>query len=204
MGHLFIDIETYVSETHPESGLNPYYPESKVIVISYNYYNSFDPPAKHQIKPPIFLKEWESNERKILTRFYEILKGIKADDKYMRFYGFNILAFDLPYLYGRMNTLGIGDKLELYDILFRSYVMDMYQLSPMISEETKKFKQLWGINQKKVSKFFELKVKEGTGVECSRFYDEGQYDKIIKYCTEEFNFEQMLEAFYLHILKTLV
>jgi len=57
MGHLFLDIETYKSNDNPDSSLCPYYPESKVLVISYTYYPTFKPPNKKEIKNPIFLKE---------------------------------------------------------------------------------------------------------------------------------------------------
>ncbi len=37
MGFLFLDIETYSSKNNPDSSLNPYGPESKILVMSYNY-----------------------------------------------------------------------------------------------------------------------------------------------------------------------
>ena len=67
MGHLFLDIETYSSPEEADSSLNPYKNGAKVIVIAYNYYNTFRPPNKEEIKPPIFLKEWESDEKTILS-----------------------------------------------------------------------------------------------------------------------------------------
>ena len=79
MGYLFFDIESYVSMTNGESGFNPYEKESKVIVISYNYYPGFNAPKKHQLKKPIFLKEWESSEKEILTKFYSLIKK-KTDE----------------------------------------------------------------------------------------------------------------------------
>ena len=58
MGHLFLDIETYSSKAQPDSSLNPYKDGAKVIVIAYNYYPGFKPPAKAEIKKPKFLLEW--------------------------------------------------------------------------------------------------------------------------------------------------
>ena len=201
MGYFFLDIETYSDRNNPDSSLNPYYPESKVIVISYNYYSSFKHPIKEQIKPPSFLKEWESSERTILTNFYEILKEIRRRDNYLKMIGFNILSFDLPYLFGRMKILEIADESELYKLLFRSWEIDIYQLSSVISEKTITYETLIGTNHKKVTEFFNMQAKEGSGLDCSRWYDNKQFGKIIKYCTEEFNFEQLLDAFYLHIAK---
>ncbi len=201
MGHLFLDIETYVAAANTDSGLNPYLLESKVIVISYNYYSGFKPPTKEQIKPATHLKEWESDERTILTQFHDFLVATKKVDTYLKIAGFNVIKFDLPYLFGRMETLEIASKKELHDLLFRPFGVDMFQLSAIISPSTKKHEQLWGTNHKEASRFFQLQEKEGTGDECSRFYDAKEFEKIMKYCTQEFNFEQMLNAFYLHVQK---
>ena len=35
----------------------------------------------------------------------------------------------------------------------------------------------------------------------SRFYDKKQYDMIMKYCSEEFNFELMMGEFYLRVME---
>ena len=200
MGHLFLDIETYVSTENENSSLNPYENESKVILIAYNYYEGFKPPSKQQIKPPTFLKEWESDEKTILTQFYKFLRDSTMKDRYLKITGFNIYKFDLPYLFGRMKLLNIAEEKELHELLFRPFGIDFFQLSPLLSEKTVKHEQLWGANQKEVSAFFKLRVKQGEGSDLSKFYDSKEFDKIIKYCKEEFNFEQMLDAFYLHIL----
>lgn len=200
MGHLFLDIETYSSHEDGDSSLNPYKNGAKVIVIAYSYYNTFKPPKKDEIKPPVFLKEWESDEKTILTEFYNFLKKAKNSDQYLKITGFNTTKFDLPYLFGRMKLLKIAQEEELYELLFRPFGLDLFQLSPIISEETKRREQLWGISHKRVCSFFKLQEKEGTGLECSKFYDNKEYDKIIRYCTQEFNFEQLLDCFYLHVL----
>lgn len=203
MGQLFFDIETYASENNINSGLNPYYPESKVLVISYNYYDGFCPPTNEKIKEPTFLKVWEyTGEKEMLYDFFQTLKKLQQEDAHLKYYGFNILKIDLSYLFGRMKINNIADNRELYDILFRQQLaFDMYQLSSVISDECRKHKQLWGMNQKEVSKFFKLQVKEGMGVQCSRYYDKKDYESIMEYCKEEFNLEQMLNAFYMHLVK---
>jgi DNA polymerase elongation subunit (family B) len=172
-----------------------------VIVIAYNYYPTFKPPSKEQIKPATFLKEWESDEKTILSQFYSFLVTTKKTDTCLKIAGFNVTKFDLPYLFGRMEVLGIASKKELHELLFRPFGVDMFQLSAIISPSTKKHEQLWGVNHKEASRFFQLQEKEGTGDECSRFYDAKEFEKIMKYSTQEFNFEQMLNAFYLHVEK---
>ena len=200
MGFLFLDIETYQSEKNGDSSLNPYEEESKVLVISYSYYNSFKPPKKGEIKATIYLKVWDYPDEKIfLDEFYNILKKIKKEDKYLKFVGFNISTFDLPYLFGRMKVLKIGNEQELYEMLFRPFQIDIYQLSSIISEETKNYEQLWNISQKKMSRFFKLQEKEGEGQDCSGFYDKKDYEKILNYCKSEFNLEILLDCMYLKI-----
>jgi len=103
-----------------------------------------------------------------------------------------------------MKINNIASEIELYNLLFKPFSIDMYYLSTIISEESLLKEQLWGLNHKKVSKFFNLQIKEGTGDQCSRFYDNKDYDKIMKYCNEEFNFEQMLNAFYLYIIDNMI
>jgi len=204
MGHLFLDIETYSAPTNVDSSINPYLPESKVIVISYSFYGGFRPPARQDIKKPIFLKEWETNEKDILQKFHDFLKEAQERDKYLKITGFNILKFDLPYLFARMKHHGIATEAQLYDLLIRPFGIDLFQISPTISGKTVVHEQLWGVNHKEVSRFFNLQVKEGTGLDCSRFYDAKKFDLIMKYCTEEFNLEQMLDSMYLHIRDVVV
>lgn len=201
MGHLFLDIETYSSAEDADSSLNPYKKGAKVIVIAYNYYNSFKPPSKGEIKPPVFLKEWESSEKAILEKFYCFLKKTSAADQYLKIAGFNVTKFDLPYLFGRMKLMEIAPEEELHDLLFRPFGVDLFQLTPVISEKTKKHEQLWGINHKDACNFFKLQEKEATGLDCTKFYNEGNYEKIMEYCMQEFNFEQLLDCLYLHVMK---
>lgn len=202
MGHLFLDIETYASENDPQSAFNPYKAESKVILIAYSYYDSFKPPVENEIRAPIFLKEWESSEREILQKFYDFLKELQKKDQHLKITGFNVVKFDLTYLFGRMKVYNLASEDELHELLFnKPYSIDLMQLSTIISEETRKYEQPWSINQKKASEFFGLQAKEGTGKDCSKFYDQKEYDKIIRYCTQEFNFEQLLDCFYLYLIE---
>ena len=201
MGHLFLDIETYSSQKDADSSLNPYKEEAKVILIAYNYYDSFKPPKKEEIKPPVFLKEWESTEKGILEKFYAFLKETKSKDKYLKITGFNVTKFDLPYLFGRMKLHSIASEQELHDLLFRPFGIDLFQLSAIISQKTKQFEQLWGINHKDTTAFFKLQEKEATGLDCTKYYDSKEYNKIIQYSTQEFNFEQLLDGFYLHVME---
>jgi len=211
MGFLFFDIESYVSRENTNSGFNPHEKEAKVIVISYNYYHGFNAPNRNQLKPPTFLKEWESSEKDILEKFYKLVKKhideetVVKNEKEMtrvKFVGFNIVKYDVPYLYERMEYHKIAPQKELFDYLFvKPFALDLYYMTPLVSKKTREYKQLWGIGQKEVNEFFGIQVKEGRGDELSRFYDAKEYDRIMKYCTEEFTFEQLYDSFLMHVLQ---
>jgi hypothetical protein len=198
MGHLFLDIETYVSPHDNDSALNPYHRDSKVLVVTYNYYEGFKPPVKSEIKEPIFLKEWELGEKALLTKFMEVLRELHRKDPYLKIHGFNILRFDLPYLFGRMKFHEVAGDEEIYSLLYKPFGTDMMQLASLISNESRAKEQLWGLNQKDVNRFFNIQIKEGSGLDVSRFYDNREYDKILEYCNQEFTFEQLLNSFYLY------
>lgn len=197
MGHLFLDIETYVSRNNLDSANNPYHPESKILAIAYNYYDTFRPPVKSEIKEPQLLKEWESGEKQMLTDFVVLLRKLLEKDPYMKIHGFNILKFDLPYLFGRMMLHGVADERELHMMLYR-HGTDMMHLAGMLSEETRAKEQLWGIDQNDVNRFFGLQSVEGIGLECSLHYDHKEFERLAERITKEFNFEQLLNSFYLY------
>ena len=197
MGHLFLDIETYVPKDNIDSARNPYHPSSKVLAIAYNHYDSFKPPVKAEIKQPILLKEWEFGERQMLMEFFTTLSGLLDKDPNMKIHGFNILKFDLPYLFGLMRTHGIAAESDLNKLLYRSGT-DMMHLAAVLSDEGRVKEALWGIGQKEVNKFFGLQIVEGTGLECSLHYDNKEYDMLVDRVTREFNFEQLMSSFYLY------
>lgn len=212
MGYLFFDIEAYVPPEDPKKAFNPYMSHSKVLEISYNYYPGFSSPRRHELKPPTFLVEWKDGEKKILSEFYSMIKRLVKEDVYtsssgsqecgLKFVGFNMLKFDLPYLFGRLDALGIASKAELMDNLFAlPRALDLCYITPLISKKTREQLELRPISQKAANEFFGILVKEGRGDELSRFYDNKQYDKILKYCREEFTFEQLYDALLTHILE---
>ena len=142
------------------------------------------------------LKEWESGEKAMLAGFFSFLKGLPKGS--LNIHGFNVLGFDLPYLFGRMKTHNIAHEQEIHDALFSPHVIDMMQLGRLISDDTRKKEQLWGISQSEANEFFGIQTREGTGAECSRYYDAGQFDSIVECCNREFTFEQLLNSFYLY------
>ena len=129
MGFLFLDIESFVAPHNERSGLNPHHDESKVIVIAYNYYDLRKAPCAGEIKAPTFLYDWvEGSEKELLDKFWGILKEIHESDDFLKIVGFNQLAYDLPYLFSRMDYHAIAHKQELFDIYIDKSVKELREI----------------------------------------------------------------------------
>ena len=196
MGYLFLDIESLIDLENERTGLNPFYDKSKVIVISYNYYQSEIPPTGEQIKSPVFLYEWViGSEKEILTKFFEVLRAVHKEDKFLKLVGFNHVAYDMPFLLSRMLYHKVAPEIELFDLLF-SYPrhVDLSQLGMAISEDTKRDEDFRCISQKKINSYFEIPVKQDSGKDVSIFYHKKRFDMIERYCSEEFTFELLYKS----------
>jgi DNA polymerase elongation subunit (family B) len=196
MGFLFLDIESFVAPHNERSGLNPHHDESKVIVIAYNYYDLRKAPHEGEIKAPTFLYDWTlGGEKELLDKFWSILKEIHANDDFLKIVGFNQLAYDLPYLFSRMEYHAIAHKQELFDILFSfPRHVDLAQLGMAISEDTKRDEDFRCISQKKINGYFEIPIKVDNGKDLSIYYAKEQYNLIEKYVKEEFTFELLYQS----------
>ena len=191
MGFLFLDIETFVDKENEISSFIPFEKESKVLVISYNYYEKEFRMEKGKLKEATFLKEWKLGEKELLDTFFKKLKGWVRKDKWFKIVGFNISKFDIPYLYGRMKVHEIAPESELFDVLFHKPChVDLAQISMSCSENSKKYNEFFASNQKDMNRIFGIPIKEGTGKDVSEFYRKKQYEKIMEYVMSEFTFEQ--------------
>ena len=189
MGYFFLDIETFVSENDKISGLNPYRPDSKVLSIAFNYYDGFHLQLKDIIKPTVW-KEWEEGEKGILEKFWNFIKLKIEKDTNLKFLGFNILKFDIPYLFGRMVTMNIASSDEIFDVLYRkAHWIDLMQISMVINSS--RYHEFLNPSQKTINKLLGIQVKKGTGKDVTKFYNKKDYDKIMEYINEEFSFEEL-------------
>ncbi len=196
MAYLFFDIESFVDPDDNNSGLNPFYTNSKVIVISYNYYSSNSPPQSGEIKPPTFLFEWViGSEKALLKEFFKVIKNAHKDCEYLKLVGFNHLPYDVPYLFNRMLFHKIAPEKELFSLLFtKARHVDLAQLGMIVSKATKRDNDFRCISQKAINYYYEIPVKEGSGKDVTEFYIAKQYAKIEKYCKEEFTFELLYNS----------
>jgi DNA polymerase elongation subunit (family B) len=201
MGFLFLDIESYVDPEDCLSGLNPFHDKSKVIVISYNYYHSSSAPRPEEIKPPVLLFEWElGSEKKLLEKFYGVLKDIEkkefnSGETFLKIVGFNHLAYDLNYLFARMSHHKIAPEKELFSLLLTNpRHIDLAQVGMAVSKATKRDEDFRTISQKAINSYYNIPIKEACGKDVSIFYAKKEYDKIKKYCCEEFTFELLYQS----------
>jgi len=195
MGCLFLDIESFVDPEDELSGLNPFHKNSKIIVISYNYYHSAKAPEEPQAKEPNFLFEWESSEKKILEAFFAELKKWLEKDGMLKIIGFNHLAYDLPFLFHRMNKHKIASEKELFNALFTSpRHVDLAQIGMAVARATKHEEDFRCISQKTINAQYDIPVKEHDGKIISTFYLKKDFERIKTYCKEEFTFEMLYQS----------
>lgn len=195
MGYLFFDIETYIDPDDKISGLNPYRENSKILTISYNYYDTFILVEKNII-PPSILKEWEHGEKELLNIFYSFWSRTLERDKHLKIVGFNQIKFDIPYIFSRMHTHDIKSIDELFDILYRRpHYIDLGQMSMITSQRMKIKKEFYNVNQEEANRFFNIPFKKAKGNIVTKYYIEKNYEGIVEYIKEEFTFEKL----YIHL-----
>lgn len=196
MGFLFLDIESFVDPEDQNSGLNPFHGKSKVIVISYNYYPHQSAPKAEQVKTPTFLFEWElGSEKKLLEELHSELRKIHEKDTLLKIVGFNHIVYDINYLFARMSHHKIAPQKELFHMLYTlPRHVDLAQLGMAVSKATKRDEDFRTISQKTVNSYYDIPIKEASGKDVSEFYSKREFEKIKKYCKEEFTFELLYQS----------
>jgi hypothetical protein len=202
MGFLFLDIESFVDPEDQNSGLNPFHDKSKVIVIAYNYYPHSSAPKEEQVKEPTILYEWElGSEKKLLDEFFSTLKKIHSKDDLLKIVGFNHIVYDLNYLFSRMSHHKIAPQKELFNLLYTlPRHIDLAQLGMAVSKATKRDEDFRTISQKTINSYYDIPIKEANGKDVSEFYSKKEFEKIKKYCKEEFTFELLYQSLLLTFL----
>ena len=201
MSILFFDIETFIDVSNPRSGLNPLEEESKVILISFTYFKD-ETTISQEIIEPVILKEWEyklNGEKRILQTFYSFLKQKVLEDTYINkegikrcnltLSGYNILGFDIPFLFNRLVKNNIDTKNNIYEILINKPILiDLMQISILLSNKSHKYNKLLPSSQKTINQKLNIPVKTEEGKKISEYYINKNFDSIINYVKEEFTF----------------
>ncbi|MGD0549264.1 MAG: hypothetical protein ABSA81_01800 [Candidatus Bathyarchaeia archaeon] len=143
------------------------------------------------------LEEWVSSERETLQKFYDVLdKATRESWKsktHLTYVGFNILHFDIPFLFCRMQyheirTSSSGhDPIWLYRKLFWPSV-DLLQMHLHLNHCVCE-----GLNHDAVCCAYGLPIKDIHGDVIKDLYYQREYQKIEKYIRDEFLHRDILE-----------
>jgi len=157
---------------------NPH--EGKVISIAY---------ALDEEKLEI-LREWELTEPRVLQSFYDVADKATREswqlEKPITYVGFNILGFDIPFMFCRMQHHGILTSAGFHDPkwLFRrlfQFSVDLLQVHlPLNDFESR------GLSHNALCCAYGLPTKRVQGDVLATFYYKEEYQKIEDYIQREF------------------
>ena len=166
MGQVYLDIET--------TGIDP--KEEKILTIQYQ---ELDRNTGEAIGELIILKEWESSEKEIIQKF---LKDTKILDNYK--FNFIPVGYNLNLEHNFLKQRAQIHNLPDIDILDRPFI-DLRAIGIIMNR-----------GEFRGSGLDKLTGKDGTGKNVPIWYNNGEYDLIIRYIeieTREFiKFNQWL------------
>jgi len=161
--------------------LNPY--EAKVILITYQIND----------EEPHYLKEWESSEKEILQKFFEVLDKRQKIGEKLTLIGFNIVSFDLPFLLVRMleNKIDTSwktgfDTKWLFNRVFRfAYPHDLKHIHLPLNDFSGE-----GLVHDVIAKAYGFPTKDESGMENTERYFNNP-EEIMNYVKKEFIYPQL-------------
>lgn len=162
----YLDIEIYPQQEEPSF-------KDKIIAIGY-----VEVDGKSEL-----LKEWDSNERTILSQFYEYLKEKLRTERTVMMIGFNLLLFDRDFLAVRLQFHAIDTLENVFNNFKRIYWRDLRQhLLPFNKYSFK------GLSEEEVAKKFKIEPPTYSNKEIKTFYKKGEYEKIEEHAKSEMRF----------------
>jgi len=159
MTRLFLDVETY------SPGPKPTY-DDRIIAIAY----------KQEDGLITVLKEWESDEKQILTRFLEEIKRIDR----LNIIGHNILRFDIPLIINRASAHGIATTGDLMHLLLDPYPIDTIQV--LLPANGFTFK---GLRLEDCARRIGIEPRTCLNSEIKTRYEQSDYTAIVEHVTED-------------------
>lgn len=154
MGNYYLDIET--------TGFDPKC--DKILTIQYQKLDF----SGNAIGDLIILKEWESSEKEILTKFIQDT-GICSNDKF----AFVVIGYNLGFEHKFLKERSVINSLPEIDILSKPF-LDLYSIGILMNN-----------GQFKGSGLDNISGKKGNGSTVPIFYENKEYDKIISYIDQE-------------------
>ena len=122
------------------------------------------------------IKTLSGDEQKILEDFWSVAKNINL------FVGFNIMEFDLRFIYQRCIVLGVKPSVELNFARYRNN--PIYD----IMHEWKKWNMNASISLDTLAKILSLPSSKGgeiEGKDVAKAYADGRIEEICKYCEKD-------------------
>ena len=158
----YFDIETYSPNIRPDPVTD------KIITIQYQ---EIDLETGQPIKPLVILKEWESSEKEIVSRFYnEFLNG-KSVWNFVPV-GFN-LNFDFEFLREKIRKY-VGNVISARNLYYYRPRIDLKPIVVLLNNGEFKGASLDNFTR-----------KPHNGSVIRKWYETQQYDEILTYIKEE-------------------
>ena len=157
MGQFYLDIET--------TGLDPL--KDKILTIQYQELDRNTGEAKGEL---IILKEWESSEKEIIQQF---LRNTNILDKYA--FSFIPVGYNLNFEHKFLKQRARIHNLEDVDLLDKAF-LDLRTIGIIMNR-----------GEFKGSGLDKITGKEGTGKNVPMWYNNGEYELIIRYIKTETN-----------------
>ena len=182
----YFDIETYSPNKEPRFS-------DKIILIYYKEELGGD--------TVLMLKEWEVDEKSILSRFYDALREKMESERTVTLIGWNIIRFDIPFLTYRLFYHKIDSLDNILETFRKPYWRDLRQC--LLPFNRYRFK---GLKEEVVAEKLDITPPKYSNKEIKRFYDNCEYEKIVEHALSErrflldlswkmMNLKQILEAF---------
>lgn len=157
MGQFYLDIET--------TGLDPL--KDKILTIQYQELDRNTGEPKGEL---VILKEWESSEEEIIRQF---IRNTNVNDDYP--FSFIAVGYNLTFEHNFLKQRARIHHLEEIDILNKPFV-DLRAIGILMNN-----------GEFKGSGLDKITGKEGTGKNVPMWYNNGEYELIIRYIKTETN-----------------
>jgi len=164
----YLDVETYSPEEEPRF-------TDKIILICY----------KEELDGSAFLmlKEWEEDEKAVLTKFYSVLRRELELKGVVTLIGWNIVRFDIPLLTYRLFLHEIDGLNNILETFRRAYWRDLRQC--LLPFNRYRFKDL---NVEDVADRLGIAPPKYSNSEIKAFYERHEYGKIEEHALSEMKF----------------
>lgn len=153
-----------------------------------------------------FFTEWEYNdERELILAFYEYLRGLVKQRRekkisFLNVVGFNILRFDIPLLVEKGFEHGAGSIAELNKLWHDTHTIDYLQASLPLNEMRFKDLSLRNLAERARRAGVEVPEAYGTGGDVKKWYENREYDKIIKHLKADLKITRIVDLNYKRVL----